>query len=810
MKLYRKTIIAFLVFGITKIAYAQSGSLSGRLQDQQGEALPYANVAVMKAADSALVTGAVTNGEGAFHISSPEAGKYFLRFSAIGYSTVFSEFFISNGPGYGRDFGPIEMKEEAELLQEVSVKAMRPQVVVEADKMVVSVEGTALASGSTAFEVLSKSPGVWVDQDGNLQMNGKKGVVVMVDGRPTYLSSKELQAMLEGMPAENIKNIELITNPSAKYDAEGTAGILNINLKKNTLSGMNGSLYAGYQYNQQNLYNAGTSLNYKKGRWNSFGSLDLAERGHIRDQRMVRGFSGERGTAGFEQSGRELRRRFLPSLRVGADYELNERHSFGVVGNLSYQEGYTDWNTLAYLNDYAGGQDMLIGAQNHLEDESTSGTFNFHYTGALDTAGTTLSADLDYVRLSKTANSRFLNQYSFLEDKSEEREHLSSSNLSAYDIYSARIDLKLPFSGIGELELGAKVSHVISDSKLRFYTHEGEEKSLDEGKSNDFIYKENIYATYANFSSRLNETWSIQGGLRAEKTVAEGRSLNLNQSTPRNYLNLFPSLFVQQNVSDDYQLSYSYSRRITRPDYGRLNPFVFYIDPYTYIEGNPGLRPQYTHSLKLTQSFLKIYNLVIGFDHSTDNFGEVPLQDPETKLTAFAIRNLDNFRNYSATIVAPVQVLPVWSINNNIVMAHQQYSTIIEGEKAENTQFFFMAQSNHQIKLPMDIMMEFNAAYRGPVAYGLYQIEDQWWVDAGLKRSFMEEKLNLSLNVTDIFRSMQTIGGSNINGNTTAVNQYFGTRGIRLNLRYSFNKGEKFSIKNRDNELEELNRAGGN
>ena len=812
MKMYRKIILACftLLVVMSHAAFAQSGKLKGQLIDEQGAAVPFANVAVMAVSDSALVTGAVTDAEGTFGIASPEVGSYFLRFSAIGYSTTYSKPFRVSGVDFSKTFPEVVLKEEAALLQEVTVEAMRPKVVVEADKMVVSVEGTAMAAGSSAFDVLSKSPGVWVDQDGNLQLNGKKGVEVMIDGRPTYLSAKALQTLLEGMSAENIKNIEIIANPSAKFDAEGTAGILNINLKKNTISGMNGSAYAGYEYNGLSFYNAGTNFNYKKGNWNSFASLDFAKRGRLRVQQMKRGFEGESGIAEFEQTGREVRERYLPSMRLGTEYALNDRHSIGLMTRLSFQDGVDDWNTLGQLNDYVGGRDVFIDARNHMEDASANGTLNLHYSGKLDSAGTTLSADLDYVRLGSEENSLFVNQYTYPDNNSTIGEELSSSSLSSYDIYAARIDLEVPVSRLGMLGLGAKASHVLSESQLRFYTHEGEVKEVDPAKSNDFIYKENIFAAYASLSSQLNDTWNLKAGLRAEKTMAEGYSLTLNQKTPRNYLNLFPSFFLQQKVSENYKLSYSYSRRISRPNYSKLNPFVFYIDPYAYVEGNPHLRPKYTHAFQITQTFLNTYNLVLGMDHSTDYFGEVPFQDPETKQTAFATRNMDNFRSYSATLMAPVQLLPTWSVNNNFVMAHQKYNMLIEGNEVENKQFFLMAQSNHQLRLPKDMMLEVNAAYRGPAAYGLYRIEGQWWMDAGLKRSLMADKLDVSLKVTDIFRTMQVIGSSEINGNTTAVDQYFGNRAFSLNLRFNFSKGEKFSSKSRKVELEELDRAGGN
>ena len=810
MNLYRKITLAFLVLVMTQTAFAQSGKLKGTLQDEKGAAVPYANVAVMAVADSALVTGAVTDAEGAFGISSPEAGMYFLRFSAIGYTTEFSPAFEVSGPGFSKDFGGIVLRKEAALLEEVAVEAMRPQVVVEADKMVVSVEGTAMASGSTAFEVLEKSPGVWIDQDGNLNLNGKSGVKVLIDGRSTYLSAKELQAMLEGMSAENIKNIEIISNPSAKYDAEGTAGVLNINLKRNTLSGLNGSLYAGYEYIQLQGYSTGGNLNYKKGNWNSFVSLDVAERPYYRDTKMYRQFNTEGASTIIDQEGRNEASRFVPSLRLGTEFSLNENHSIGAIAKLSYQDSYKLWETESVFTGTDTSRSFHLNAINTTERDYSSATFNLHYQGALDTTGTSVSADLDYAKINNLADSRFLNSYSFPSSPQQRTDLFTTESPSYFDIYSARVDFVKPFNKDSKLEVGLKGSRVVSDSKLRFFQAEGEQSVFIDSMSNDFLYEENIYAAYASFHHRLNDRWNLQAGLRAEKTDARGFSESLKEETPRKYLNLFPSLFVQQQVSDNYQLSYSYSRRVTRPDYEFMNPAVFYIDPYTFTRGNPYMRPQYTQAFKFTQTLKQTYNLILGYDYTTDFIAEVPEQDPKTKQTYFSIGNVERFKNIGATLVAPVEILPIWSVNNNVVAAYQRFSTRLQGAEVQNERFFFNVQSDHTVKLPQEFLLEVNAFYRGPIAYGVYKLDGLWGVNAGIKRSFMEDKLDLSLNVSDILKTVYVSGSANLEGNLNEFNHYTGARGFSINLRYRFNKGEKFESKSSSLELEELNRAGGN
>lgn len=808
MKLYLKLTLNLMSLLMTQFVIAQEGLISGRLQDQNDQTIPFATVSVMQLPDSTLVTGTTTDMDGTFRISPKEAGNFVLRFSAIGFSPAYTSSFKVSGSGFSRDFGTIQMKEETTMLNEVMVETWRPRIRMEANKMVVRVEGTAMAAGSTAFDVLSRSPGVTANQDGNLLLNGKDGVSVMIDGRLTYLAPAELKTMLQGMSAENIEEIEVINNPSASYDAEGTAGILNIKLKTNNMTGLNGSVYSGYQYNRRHFYNAGANLNYKKGNWNSFLTVDAAERGRVRDQFMSRTFAGENGGTVLEQTGEDYKRRFTPSIRLGTDYDFDPNHSIGIMATFTYQELTNDWNTSGWLHNRETGERIDIEAKNRLEEDFGTGRVNLHYTGQLDSIGTKLSADLDYVRLSEENISTFSNLYYI--DNSEEEEELTSITNSGYNIYSARADLSLPLSETTKLELGVKGSQVKSRSELDFFTEKEGIQIPDPSRSDQFTYEEEIYAGYMEFSHRFDRTWTLQAGLRAEQTMAQGMSIAMDQTLERNYLNLFPNVMLEQNVSDDYIVNYAYSRRINRPDYERLNPFIFYLDPYTYVEGNPELRPAFTNSFQLTQTFMNKYTLLLKYEHTKDDIGEVPLQNPETQETVFAIRNLDNFRNYSATIVAPVEISSSWNMNNNLVMARHKYSSIINGQNLENKGFFVMAQSNHQVKLPQNISLEINSTYRGPIAAGFYQIEDQWWVDAGLKRAFLKDKLDVTLNFVDVFRSRTLEGSSNIHGNTTAVDQYMGYQSVNLTLRYKFNQGAKVEAKNRQADLEELNRAGGN
>jgi len=280
MKKLRITVLMLSILLVSEVLFAQNATLAGKLSDEKSAAVGFASVSLLKATDSSLVASVTANKEGIFNIPSPEAGKYFLRITAIGFDVKRTDIFELVASNTAKDFGTIALRTDPKLMNDVTVTALRPTITQLADRLVVNIQGTAMAAGNTAFGVLSKSPGVFVDPEGNIQLNGRGGVTVMIDGRLTYLSARDLRNLLESTPAENIKSIEIITNPSAKYDAEGTSGIINIVFKKNVMQGINGNVYTGYSTNlKQHFYNAGATINHKSGRWNSFLITDFNRRG---------------------------------------------------------------------------------------------------------------------------------------------------------------------------------------------------------------------------------------------------------------------------------------------------------------------------------------------------------------------------------------------------------------------------------------------------------------------------------------------------------------------------------------------------
>jgi len=480
------------------------------------------------------------------------------------------------------------------------------------------------------------------------------------------------------------------------------------------------------------------------------------------------------------------------------------------MANLIYYTSNTVFATNSKLSKPDPTESELIYSKNSAEGEYQNGTFNLNYLGKLDTLGTTLSADLDYAHIQNYDEFEFRNR--IVPAKGPVRTPLFlSDNPSGYDIYSAKTDLVKVFSKDLKLELGAKASYVKSDNDLRFFNTADNVKTLDNTRSNHFIYEENILAAYTSLSASLSDKWSIQAGLRAEYTDSEGMSVTKNQQNNRDYLDFFPTLFVQQKLSDNYQIGYKYSRRINRPEYQKLNPFIFYLDPFTSAQGNPDLRPMYVNSFEMTHTLQQTYNLIVGYAITKDFIAEVPSQNPETNTTVFQTMNVDDLKSATATLVAPVRVTNKWEISNNIIGMYQEFTyTTPENEVLKSDQFTLIAQSNHSIALPHGVKLEVGGGYQSPAVYALYQVDDQWWVDAGLKRSFLNDKLAFTLNVTDIFKSRSLNVETNLNGNVQAIEQYHGARGVRVGLRYRFSKGSAIQVWKKNVNLDELNRAGSN
>ncbi|NEM99076.1 TonB-dependent receptor [Pontibacter burrus] len=807
-----------LCLSLPVIALAQSnppaaGKISGTLTDSlTRKPVEFATVALLHQSTSQTADVKMTDAQGVFQFANLQPGAYQLVISFVGYKTKTLKQLQVTAQKPALELGTIRITPATTQLKEVTVETLRPTITQEADKLVVSIEGTALATGKTAFDVLATSPGVFVDQEGNIQLNGRSGATVMIDGKLTYLSSRDLRSLLESMSAENIKNIEIITNPSARYDAEGTSGILNINLKKNTLFGLNGNISAGGNYNGTDFgYSTTGSINYKSGDWNSFLNLDMARRVFGREATFTRVFKDEGTTTYFDQTAESNGVvQGPPAVRLGSDYSLNEKHSVGFMGYFVTNKLNADFLTDTYIGNTPGNYNLFVEADNYNTNRFSNVTGNLHYAGKFDTLGTALNFDLDYVRITNRGHANFYNYTTFIGASAPRRQDLwYTETPSGFDIYAAKLDFVKPLPNSQKLELGLKASKVVSDADSRFFLNNGPVPVPDARRTNHFIYDETIYAAYANWNGKLKDNLTLQAGLRAEQTVSEGELVTTEDIDKHNYLSLFPSIFLQHKISDNYEVNYNYSRRIQRPNYGHLNPFFSYRDQYTYWLGNPELRPQFTNSVGITQLFRKTYSLGLSYQHNQDVIAELVQIIPEDTTTVYYVGNVNDMRSISMTLLAPFKIMKNWDTNNTFVLAYNENSVIVDKRQVINDQIYYMLQSNHTIALPRKYRLELNGTYYSKTVHALYIIEPRWWVSGGIRKSFLNDKLDVSLNVNDIFKSQSLVLSTKLDdGSVSDFDQYFRTRNATFTLRYKFSKGQNVEERRRNN-LEELNRTGG-
>ncbi|WP_017732671.1 outer membrane beta-barrel family protein [Nafulsella turpanensis] len=809
----KKQILLSLFLLVAYSGFTQTAKVSGKITDSKGQPLEYATIMLLRASDSSLVKGAISDSTGSYHFEKLEWGSYQISAGMVGYEKKASEIFSLTKDTPSRQLQPLPLAEETRRLDEVVVEAQRPLLEQQADRLVINVEGSILAGGGTAMEILEKSPGITVDRDGNISLKGKQGVIIMMDGKQTYLSAQEVSNMLSSMSADAIEKIELITNPSAKYDAAGNSGIINIRTRKNKNMGMNGSLTAGTGYGRYEKANTGINLNYRKSDINLFGSYDYRYNHGYSNTFVIDRYSiTPTDTTIFNQ------RNFRPfwtsnhQFKGGLDWFLNEKNTLGIL-----VRGYSNVLELDITGDATAtnpDNEKLLWLDSH--NDAYHGydnmSYNLNYRRTFEQEGRELTADLDYSRFIGTTFNGIDNYFYYgrLSATPDSSQHLRSDIPSVIDIKVAKIDYIHPLREKGgRLEIGAKSSMVTTDNDVHFDEKQGEQWVVDEGKTNHFVYQENIHAAYLNWSGKIGN-YDLQAGLRGEQTSYEGESITMDSLVNDSYLKLFPSLFVSRKFNEAHQLNFSYSRRIDRPSYQSLNPFIYYLDPYQYYQGNPLLQPQFTHNIELSHTLKGTYITSLGYSHTSDVLTQVTEQDDVRKVTKATTRNLQTLSSYNLTMSAPVTVAKWWNMSNNFNAFYNQYEGLYLGEQLTSEQFSFNLNINNRFTLPAGFSAELSGVYHSPGTFGLARYLSRYAVNAGLQKTFWDKKANLKLNVSDLFNTLRFDDVVDFANMDYKTERRWESRVARLTFTYNFgNKDVKPQRRRQTGSEEEQQRIGG-
>lgn len=780
----QSVLIGLCCIAFTLMSYAKSSTIiKGKVVDEANQPLAFANVLLYNAADTSVLKLELTNEKGDFQFTNIDAGSYFVEVSFVGMPSVKTKIFEATANNLF-ELPNIQLLAQNNELESVTVVAKKPLLEMKPDKMVMNVENSVTAIGNDALELLRKAPGVVVDNNENIQLLGKAGVQIYIDGKPSPLGGTDLAAFLKTLQASDIEAIEIITNPSSRFDAEGNAGIINIKLKRAQNLGANANLNLTYSQGELAQYNGSVSANYRNKVMNTFGSYTRSDGKNTNFNNFYR----EQFNFVFDQFTEQVGGWENDNFRLGTDFYIKKKHTVGFLAS-----GFTssnDWDGDSRADIFTLGNpnvDSVLIASNDTDGNRTNGNFNINYRFD-DNKGKTWSIDADY-GIFRIESEQL--QPNFYKDPTEQftlSESIVFMNTPTnIDIYTFKVDHELPV-GKGKVGAGAKVSYVKTDNIFDFFNVIDGENILDKEATNQFDYTENVNAAYANYSQQSGK-FGIQAGIRLEQTNSEGDLTSFvvteDDNVKRNYLDWFPSAGVTYQLDEKNSFQFNYSRRINRPNYQDLNPFRQRLDELTFEKGNPFLKPEYTNKFQLTHTFNYSINTTISFDHTTDLIGR--LTDAETETSAFiTYQNIADRFNYSLNVSGALPIKEWWSTYTSLTAFHQRNKAEFEdGKTLDVNVTSFNAYMQQTFNLPKDFTLEISGFYSSPSIWeGAFKMEDMWQLNAGVAKKVLRGKGTLKLNISDIFKSQVWKGVSEFGDLYMQAEGGWDSRRVAINFNY--------------------------
>jgi iron complex outermembrane receptor protein len=801
-----KKLFTTLTFAaISLCSFAQNGGkISGKIKDGGNQVvIDAAAISLLNAKDSSLVKTSVTDKEGGFSFENVKDGNYLVMATSVGHTKVYSKP-VSIAEGSAAETGVLQLLPASKNMAEVVVTAKKQFVERKIDKTIINPDALISNTGTTAMEVLEKAPGVSVDKDGNISLKGKQGVIVMLDGKPSYMSGADLANYLRGLPSSTIENIELMTNPSAKYDASGNSGIINIRTKKNKQRGFNGSLSTSYGQGVYPKTNNSINLNYKVGKVNIFSTLSANYRentNHL-DINRIYGNDDKTVRAIFDQKTITKRRNQNYNGKIGMDFYASKKTTLGFVYQGYTTPGTEDGSSTSFLKSPVGVIDSIVTAMRQEKSTWKSNSLNFNVRHTFDSTGRELTADLDYVRYKSGRVQDFENGVFNPDYTSKYNDRLMGDLPADIKIYSAKADYVHPLKKGLKMEAGLKFSYVTTDNAANYFNVINDVKYVDYKKTNHFEYQENINAAYVNFSKNIKK-WGFQLGLRLENTNYEGlqsgNPTKPDSSFKRSYTNVFPTTYISYEADSKNNFGFSFGRRINRPDYEDLNPFLFFIDKYTYEEGNPFLKPMYSNVFELSHTYNQFLTTTLNYSHTTDLFNETFRQSnqPDDSISTIVSRgNYGIVNNLSLAVNAQVKVAKWYTAMLYGEARYLQTKGDLNGDVLDIESKNLAFNVNNQFSFKKGWGAELSGFYRTKVTEGQMTIKALSQIDAAVKKDVLKGKGSLRLSVRDIFGPMKVHGGMNFQNTIVAFQQVRDSRVVTLGFNYRFGKPIK-GLKNR-------------
>ncbi|MCE5174185.1 MAG: outer membrane beta-barrel protein [Bacteroidales bacterium] len=784
-----RRILSLFMFTFLYICTSMAENIvMGHITDRKHKPVMFATVTLLDAKTKIPVKSGESNSTGEFSIDKVNPDEYILSITLMGYKKYETEKFVLASNKIVKN---VVLEESTQILKEATVTAKRSFIEQQADKIVINPEASITTDSENVLDILKKAPGVSVDDNNNISLKGKQGIKVLIDDKPTYVSAEQLASMLKGMQGKDIDHIEIIENPSSRYDAEGSSGIINIKTKHNRRTGFNGSVFGGLGYNNKFSENTGFNLNMNFGKLNIYGNYSIYTWAGSNNSVITRKFLTGPDIGTFERT-------FINcdynghshNYKVGADYFLTKKQVVSVMFRESNGLNLSPLTSKSRFEDSRYQLDSLLKTRTDQKDNWHNYTYNVNYKLDFDTLGQNLMVDADYARFFyHSLSDQFSQFFDAGGNQINADSRIVGNQGSKINILTVKTDYEKPINKIFSLEAGTKISLVTNHANMDFNIDGPTNivSNTDLEPSDKFIYTENINAAYLSGRGQFGKT-SVQLGLRMENTNSKGDSKSLDRIDRNHYTNLFPTFFVQHSINKDNQLGLSYSYRIGRPGYNQLNPFMWMIDLYTYVEGNPFLRPQYSNALGLNYTYKNKLITSIGFNNTNDVFTQIIEQDDISKKIYQMDKNLSKSIDLNGSETVQFDITKWWHLNTTVTGMYKKFASDYEGVP-DFSRWSFMGNMIHTFSLPHDIGLEFSGRGQSKQLWGYFVNNGFYSFDIGVKKSLFSKNGTLKLSLGDIFDTNHSNGYAKY-GHLDVTSKWNGTT-RRLNLSFTYRFGKE-------------------
>jgi outer membrane receptor protein involved in Fe transport len=805
----------FLSFSLSQKVEAQElRSLKLRLIQSDSTPISAATALVFRN-DSILIKSYVSSSDGIIEIENVPSVPLKIDLTRVGFNN-----FTMNIPAVlpKSTNGVIELTQILEIktaaLKEIIVQAKKPMIEQKIDRTILNVDASPGNTGNSVVEVLEKAPGVSVDKDGNISLKGKQAVLVLIDGRQTYLSPSDLFNYLRSLPASTIEQIELMTNPPARYDAAGNAGVINIKTKKSKTQGFNGTYTGSVGQGRYNRNSNSLQLNYRKNKLNLYTNSSYSNWNGFNDLNIERIFKNENNQvdAIFTQLSREKNdQRNNINLKLGIDYQLNKKTNIGLMVS-----GFSNPETNSFKNNTQLQNkdkiiDSIVQSSNDLYNKWKNISSNLYLQHKIDSTGKEITIDIDFSKFTATGGSLLENNSYSVDNIFKSGNVLRGDFPVNISIISAKTDYTHPLKNNAKFEVGLKSSYVETNNEANFFNIVNGIDEIDFDKTNTFNYKENINAGYVNYNKQWKK-WGLQIGIRAENTNVKGDqkgNAERNDSTfTRSYINLFPTSYLSYQANEKNQFSLSYGKRIDRPNYQSLNPFVLYIDNYTYEAGNPFLQPQITNNIELSHLFMGFLNTTLNYSNTKDIFAQSFTQ--KDFATIVSQSNIGTRTNMGIAINAQLEAKKIFSTNIYLNYSYDKYNGEVNGDPLNNQINMLLVNINNQFKFKKGWSAELSGWYRTKGIEGQIIVSPLSQVTFAAQKQILKNKGTLKFSIRDIFYTNLPKGDISFSRTEAKFSNKRDNRILNLSFIYRFGKTYKPVIKNSSGSDDIKSRVKGN